>query len=68
MIKKVVRSWKTTTCAVILIAPQALHLMFPKFISQDFANGISLIFGALGLTVAKDHDVTGDPPVEVKNT
>lgn len=60
-------SWKTTVAAVLAVLPQVLVLVFPKFITTEVATALSILFGAIGLGVAKDSNVTGGTIVNATN-
>lgn len=53
------KNWKTTLSGVVAIIVQVGPVLFPKYINETTANSISVIAGAIGITLAKDHNVTG---------
>ena len=50
-------NWKTMLAGAIALLPQLLALL--NVLDPVLANKISIIAAALGLTVAKDFNVTG---------
>ena len=53
------KSWKTTLSGVLALVPMILHTLFPEKVTLDVAAAITAFFGAIGLIVAKDGQVTG---------
>lgn len=61
------KNWKTTLAGVVAIVIQFGALVAPKLITENVANTISVIATALGVTLAKDHNVTGGTVVNSPN-
>jgi hypothetical protein len=60
------KNWKTTIFAVLAVLPQILKL-YPQFINPVFVDTISILFAALGIGYAKDHNVTGGNVSNIPN-
>lgn len=60
------KNWKTTLFAVLAVLPQILKL-YPEIVNPVFVDTISIIFGAIGISYAKDHNVTGGTIPNVPN-
>lgn len=60
------KNWKTSLFAVLAVLPQILKL-YPQVINPVFVDSISIIFGAIGIGYAKDHNVTGGTVPNVPN-
>ena len=53
-----IKSWKTTLAGLVAVFPTVLQ-MFGVTVPPDVAVGVVSIAAGLGLTAAKDGDVTG---------
>lgn len=53
------KNWKTTLGGVVGILLQILPLVFPKVVTHDVANALTVLAVSAGLIAAKDGNVTG---------
>ena len=55
----IIRNWKTTLAGVLALASVIVTYFAPQYATQ--LHSLTGILAGLGLVVAKDHDVSGQP-------
>lgn len=56
-------SWKTTLFAVLAVLPQIGLLL--KWLTLEQSTALSTVLVAVGVGLAKDHNVSGNPPINM---
>lgn len=57
------KSWKTTMFAVLAVLPQVAMLL--GWLTLEQSTAISIILASTGISLSKDHNVSGNPPINL---
>lgn len=65
---QIAKSWKTSSVGIIGAALVLANLIWPAVFTKEINSALgALLIAAFGL-VAKDHNVSGNPPVNIDET